>query len=228
MKYIIIGLGIYGENLARNLTASGNEVIGADIRRSNVEMLKNDISAVYIIDSTDMNQLSVLPLRNVDLVIVAIGENFGASIKTVALLKSAGVGHIYARAIDDIHRSILESFEIDRILTPEQRAAADLTAEMELGEAAVSLRIDSDRVVAQLGAPDHLIGITYAELSSHLGSDDITLIAAARGVSRSNILGIRRSTFAPLPYKPDTTVERGDTVTVCGTKKKILDTFKIR
>lgn len=39
-------------------------------------------------------------LNSVDIVIVAIGENFGASVRVVALLKQKKVAHIYARAID--------------------------------------------------------------------------------------------------------------------------------
>ena len=103
MRYLIIGLGIYGENLARDLTDMGHEVIGADIKQSHVEAVKDYISTVYIIDSTEEGALAVLPLSNVDMVIVAIGENFGASIRTVALLKKAGVKHIFARAIDKLH-----------------------------------------------------------------------------------------------------------------------------
>lgn len=81
MRYLIIGLGIYGTNLARDLTDLGNEVIGADVRSTNVEAIKDYISTAYTIDSTDPAALAVLPLKNVDLVIVAIGENFGASVK---------------------------------------------------------------------------------------------------------------------------------------------------
>lgn len=44
MKYLIIGLGIYGANLARDLTEMGHEVIGADDCQSNIESLKNYIS----------------------------------------------------------------------------------------------------------------------------------------------------------------------------------------
>lgn len=73
MKYLIIGLGIYGGNLARDLTDMGHEVIGVDLRRANVEAVKDYISTVYVIDSTDESALAVLPLKNVDLVIVAIG-----------------------------------------------------------------------------------------------------------------------------------------------------------
>ncbi len=53
MRYRIIGLGIYGSNLARDLTDMGHEVIGADIRAANVEAIKDYISTAYILDSTD-------------------------------------------------------------------------------------------------------------------------------------------------------------------------------
>ena len=49
MKYLIIGLGIYGGNLARDLTDMGHEVIGVDLRRANVEAVKDYISTVYVL-----------------------------------------------------------------------------------------------------------------------------------------------------------------------------------
>lgn len=90
MRYLVIGLGIYGSNLARDLTEMGHEVIGVDVKQNNIDEIKDYISTVYMIDSTEEAALSVLPLRNVDVVIVAIGENFGASVRTVALLKKMG------------------------------------------------------------------------------------------------------------------------------------------
>lgn len=224
MKFLIIGLGIYGENLARDLTEMGHDVIGADICRSNVESLKNFISTVYLIDSTDENQLAVLPLLNVDLVIVAIGENFGASIKTVALLKKAGVKHIYARAIDTLHEAILSSFEIDRILTPEQRAAADLTHELELGSHVVSMRVDDDNVVVNFEVPDYLFGLEYAELADKISHNyGLQLIAVSRPEESVNILGIKRPSLRLLQDISKVTVAAGDTVTIFGRRKKVMD-----
>lgn len=224
MKFLIIGLGIYGENLARDLTEMGHDVIGADICRSNVESLKNFIPTVYLIDSTDENQLAVLPLLNVDLVIVAIGENFGASIKTVALLKKAGVKHIYARAIDTLHEAILSSFEIDRILTPEQRAAADLTHELELGSHVVSLRVDDDNVVVNFDVPDYLFGLEYKELSDKISRNyGLQLIAVSRPEESVNILGIKRPALRLIKDISDVTAAAGDTVTIFGLRKKVMD-----
>ena len=73
MRYLVIGLGIYGSNLARDLTEMGHEVIGVDVKQNNIDEIKDYISTVYMIDSTEEAALSVLPLRNVDVVIVAIG-----------------------------------------------------------------------------------------------------------------------------------------------------------
>ena len=86
-----------------------------------------------MIDATDEQALSVLPLNSVDVVIVAIGENFGASIRVVALLKQKKVKRIYARAIDGVHRSVLEAFGLERILTPEEDAARGLVHLLEFG-----------------------------------------------------------------------------------------------
>ena len=226
MRFLIIGLGIYGENLARDLTDMGHQVIGADRSQSHVDALKDYISTVYLIDSTEQAQLEVLPLRNVDLVIVAIGENFGASIKTVALLRQAGVKHIYARAIDKLHEAILASFEIDRILTPEQRAAADLSHELELGSAMQTLPVDGDHAVVNFAATEYLLGISYHDLAQRLAEDfGISLVAACRLTDRTNVLGITRAEPAviDLAKSASTQVVRGDRLTLFGSRKQLRD-----
>ena len=218
MKYLIIGLGIYGSNLAIDLAALGHEVIGADNRQSNIEAVKDYISTVYHVDKNEESSLSVLPLKNVDLVIVAIGENFGASVKTVALLKKLGVRHIYARAIDKLHESILEGFNIDRILTPEQRAAADLTDEMELGSRVSSMQIDHQTYVLKFRIPEYFVGDMYKNLD--FDDHGLKIIALTRPQETSNILGIsRREQLSVDLTTPDLTVEADDVITVIGSAK---------
>ena len=147
MKYIIIGLGNYGHVLAEELSALGHEVIGADISAGRVDSLKDKIATAFVIDATDEQALSVLPLNSVDVVIVAIGENFGASIRVVALLKQKKVKRIYARAIDGVHRSVLEAFGLERILTPEEDAARSLkftVPERFIGYGVNELKLDNE------------------------------------------------------------------------------------
>lgn len=224
MRYLIIGLGIYGSNLARDLSDMGHEIIGADNRKANVDAIKDYISTVYLIDATEESSLSLLPLNNVDLVIVAIGENFGASIKVVAMLKKMKVKHIYARAIDTLHESILEGFDIDRIITPEQQAARDLTNELALGTRVYSMMVDDSHYVMKFRAPRHFIGLRYGDIDMDKNYK-MRLIAVTRDRKETNILGIKQDTPELLDHTNDEImVEEGDTLTCFGSREsyKIL------
>lgn len=222
MRYVIIGLGIYGSNLARDLTALGHEVIGADSNPAIVEAIKNEIATVYVVDSTDEASLSVLPLNNADLVIVAIGENFGASVKTVGLLKKLNVKHIYARAIDPLHYSILQCFDLERILTPEQRAAGDLALELLLGSHVVTMEVDEQTLIAKFTAPEYFVGMPYASL--HLDNQHVRLITACR-VERSQCLlrvDVCKERVLDFTSKSRLIVEQGD-IFVCMATRRALN-----
>ena len=61
MRYLVIGLGTYGRNLAINLTLLGNEVIGVDNKQNNLEAVKDKLSSVYMMDCSEKNSLNMLP-----------------------------------------------------------------------------------------------------------------------------------------------------------------------
>lgn len=219
MRYLVIGLGIYGANLARDLVAQGHEVIGADSSKSTVDAIKDYITTAYVIDTTEEAALGVLPLRNVDTVIVAIGENFGASVKTVALLKKSGVKKIFARAIDELHESILESFDVDRILRPEQRAALDLTHEMALGADVESLAVTEDCYILKFKAPDYLVGMKYDELDLDR-QYGLKIVAVTRLQKKTNVLHVSHMIPEVFDHTaPDARVESGDVLAVFGPLK---------
>lgn len=220
MRYLIIGLGIYGSNLARDLINMGHEVIGADFDEHVVEALKDDLTTVYHVDTTEAPALMALPFKNVDLVIVCIGENFGASVKTVALLKQSGVEHIYARAIDPLHHAILDCFDLDRILIPEQRAAADLAREMMLGRDVTTMRVTDETFVAKFVVPAFFIGKSYKDIRND--TEGVTLIAATRPAEQSGLLHVMTRAPQLLDLSLETlTVESGDIITVLATARSL-------
>lgn len=189
MKYVIIGLGNYGCVLAEELSALGHEVIGADINSGRADSLKDRIATTFVIDATDEQALSVLPLNTVDVVIVAVGENLGVSIRTVALLKQKKVKRIYARAIDPVHRAILEAFGLERILTPEADAARALVHTLEFGADMETFQIDSDYYVVKFTVPARLVGYYVDELK--LDSEfHLQLLALKRAGTQKNELDI--------------------------------------
>lgn len=189
MKCIVIGLGIYGRVLVDELSELGHEVIAADIKSSHVERVKDNCSAAFQIDATDEVALSILPLKNVDVVIVAIGVNLGASIRVVALLKKMGVQHIYARAVDTVHRNILQAFDVEKILIPEEQAARSLVRQMDLGVIADLFRIDDEYCIFKFKVPYKFIGHAPNELNLNK-EFHLKIISITRGGKAQNCLGI--------------------------------------
>ena len=216
MKYIIIGLGNYGSVLAEELSALGHEVIGVDTNERRVDVLKDKIATSFIIDATDEQSLSVLPLKDVDVVIVAIGENFGASIRVVALLKKNGVKHIYARAVDEVHKTVLEAFNLDSILTPEEEAARSLVQLLDLHVNVESFEIDEEHYVMKFKLP----GSLEKEFN-------IKIIALVKGKQVFNSLGISIMEHAvENKFEEDYLLEEEDRLVCYGKYKDFMDFWK--
>lgn len=224
MKYIIIGLGNYGRVLAEELSAIGHEIIGADVSESRVDAIKDKIATAFVIDATDEQSLSVLPLNSVDIVVVAIGENFGASIRVVALLKQKKVPRIFARAIDLVHKSVLEAFSLEKILTPEEDAARSLVQLLDFGANMEAFRIDAEYYVVKFTVPEKFVGYFVNELNIDQ-EFHLKLIGLKRANKVSNCLGVSLMELHIKNELPENArVEEGDEL-VCYGKYRDFQAF---
>ena len=61
MKFLVIGLGNFGQTLAQRLTDNGHEVIGVDSNSHRIEEIKDRVAFAYIIDATDSVAFRSLP-----------------------------------------------------------------------------------------------------------------------------------------------------------------------
>ncbi len=189
MKYIVIGLGNFGQVLAEELAALGHEVIGVDVDEAKVERIKDQIATGFVLDATDEQSLAALPLLKVDAVIVTIGENFGASVRVVALLKKEKVKTIYARAIDEIHKSVLEAFEIKKILNPEEHAALSLVHSWGFGTLVETFQITNRQQVFKFQLPEKMVGYFVNELNLKK-EFNLKVLGIMRSVKEQNLLGL--------------------------------------
>lgn len=130
MKYLVVGLGNFGCTLACSLTDMGHDVIGVDYKEHLVEEIKDKISVAYIMDATEKVALQTLPLDDLDCAVVAIGQSMDHSLRVVAALKELKVPHIYARAIDPTHLSILDAMNIQKVFIPERLAAESIAEKL--------------------------------------------------------------------------------------------------
>ncbi len=163
MKYIVLGLGHFGRSLAIHLTELGHEVIGADKNLNIVEQLKDKITHTVCMDTTDREAMTSLPLKDSDAVIVAIGEDEGASLLTTALIKELQVKRIIGRVVSDLQKTVLQAMQIDEYIMPEEQAAERLALRLDNIDIIDSFKISDRYSIIETKVPARYVGMTLEE-----------------------------------------------------------------
>lgn len=190
MNYLIIGLGNFGVALATRLTTMGHDVCGVDADMRIVEEYKSQISTTMCVNIIDQVSIKALPLDDADAVIVALGNHIGESIVIVSLLKQAGVKHIVARAVNSMHRTILETIGVDEVIIPEQMTADIWSYSSEAEKIKGIYMVDNDYQIVECQIPEILKAqsLSEANIEETFG---VKLIAVKRRRSKFNFLGSR-------------------------------------
>ncbi|CUS97135.1 potassium channel family protein [Candidatus Kryptobacter tengchongensis] len=165
-KFAIIGLGIFGKNLALELAEGDAEVLAIDVNEERINEINHPNITAVKLDSTDVRELERFGLKDMDAVIVTIGENFEALLLTCVLLKELGTDRIIARATEEIHKKILKSIGIkeEDIISPEEEVAKRLS-KLLLSDGFIEFfEITKDYEIAWIKAPESFVGKTIREL----------------------------------------------------------------
>lgn len=188
MKYIILGLGNFGASLAEKLTAEGIEVIGIDLNMTKVDAYKEKISHTICMDSTDEFTVSGLPLKDTDVVLVAIGESQGANIMTTALMKNLGVKRLISRAINPLHEKVLQAIGVDEIVHPEEETAERWAKKLCLNNVVDSFELNKDYSIIEAVAPKSYVGKTIRQMDFR-SQFNVLVLTIIKNVEVKSILG---------------------------------------
>ncbi|SDB88334.1 potassium channel family protein [Williamwhitmania taraxaci] len=216
MKVIILGLGNFGAALAIRMTQLGHEVIGVDNDAHRVEEIKEKVTSTICMDARELHDLKYLPLDDADAVLVAIGEDFGASVLITAQLKQLGVSRLIARSMSGLHRTVLEAIGVSDIFSPELEMAESFALKMELKNVNNVYHISQDYKIVESAVPKLMVnkplsGIDFA------ASYDLNLIAVKRSEKVRNLIGMA-STEQRLHSKlgPEFILLEGDVLVLAG------------
>jgi trk system potassium uptake protein len=167
-KFCIIGLGYFGLNLARFLSDEGAEVLAIDKDHTRVELISDKVSLAVQMDSTDAKALQSFGIKDMDAIIVAIGESFEASINTIAVIQEIGVKRLLARVVSPIHERLLKLMNITELLYPEEEAAGHLTHRLLIPGLIESFEISSEFGVFEIKTPKQYVNKSLIESNLRL------------------------------------------------------------
>ena len=120
-KFVIIGMGAYGQAIARTLNDFNADITIIDKDMETIESLKQEgFEHAVQLDSTEEIAISRFVTSD-DIVVLAMGESFEDNILTVGILMKLGVKKIYTRAIKEIQTKILDKMDVVETLFPEKQ-----------------------------------------------------------------------------------------------------------
>lgn len=211
---LLIGLGRYGRHIAMKLDELHHQVMAVDIEEKRVNAVLPYVTNAQIGDSTDEEFIESLGVRNFDLCIVAIGDNFQSSLETTSLLKELGASKVVARAARDVHAKFLLKNGADEVVYPEKQLAAWTAIRYTADHILDYVELDSEHAIFELTIPMKWIGKTVGQL-------DI------RNKHNINIMAFKHGGKMDMNIKSTTKVPEHSTMLVLGNVKNIQKCFHI-
>lgn len=214
-RFAVFGIGRYGKQIALALASKGAEVFTFDNSVARSESIKDDVALAVTLDSTDIRALQAQQVQDMDAAIVAIGENFEATVLTALNLLDLGVPRVIVRSNGDHQQRILSSLGVQEILTPESEVASVISERLINPNIGGFLELPDNYEIAEIHAPQNCIGRT-------LGSIDLTsryelrLITIRRKFTPADEGGQIDEHIIGVP-KPEMVIEDTDTLVVFGT-----------
>lgn len=207
-SYIVIGLGLFGGELARKLCDQGCEVLAMDIRGDLVQQVAEDVTHAVVADAQDKDVLRSLGAGDFDCAIIAIGDDLAASVLTVMNLKELGVPYIVCKAHDETHRRVLEKLGADRVVIPECEFAGRLARTLSSHNVLDYIELSPDYGILEVPAPKAWVGKSLKELN----------IRARLGV---NIIAVESGKETNVSPGADYLIRAADIMVVLGESKAL-------
>lgn len=202
-SYIVVGMGRFGTEVARELCRLGCEVLVVDTDSDLVSQIANDVTHAVVADAQDKEVLRALGAADFDCGIVAIGGDLSSSVLATMNLKELGVGQVICKAHDETHRRVLEKLGADRVLIPEHEQAFRLARSLSSPNVLDYIELSDEYGIVEVPVPASWNGKNLKELN----------VRAKLGV---NILAIRRAGKINVSPAAEFAFAAGDIVVVLG------------
>lgn len=161
-EVMVIGLGRFGSSLAHTLVDMGYEVLGVDFEEEIVQEHAGTLTHVVQADTTSERALRQIGAGDVVTAVVCIGTDVESSVLTTSALVDLGVRNVWAKAITQPHGRILQRVGAHHVVFPEAEMGSRV-AHLVTGQALEYLPLDENFVIAEMAAPDELIGVALGD-----------------------------------------------------------------
>ncbi len=155
---LLIGLGRFGRHMAQKLQELHHEVLAVDKEEQRVNDALPYVTNAQIGDATNEAFIASLGVRNFDLCVVAIGDDFQSSLEATALLKENGAPFVVSRAARDVHAKFLLRNGADDVIYPERQMANWAAVRYSSGHIFDYVELTPEYSIFETAVPESWVG----------------------------------------------------------------------
>ena len=205
---LIIGLGRFGRHMAKKFSEQNNDVMAIDINEVRINNVLSVVTNALIGDATNEQFMETIGVRDFDLCVVAIGDNFQSSLETTALLKDLGAKFVLARASRDVHAKFLLRNGADDVIYTEKETAERLAVKYGSDNIFNYIELNDEYSIYEIAVPSSWLNksILKVNVRSKYG---ISILATKQG---NNIF--------PLP-KPEHVFTNSESLMILGKNEDV-------
>ncbi|WP_165718832.1 potassium channel family protein [Streptococcus agalactiae] len=181
----VLGLGIFGQTLAQELSNFEQDVIAIDSNPENVQAVAEVVTKAAIGDITDLAFLKHIGNSDCDTVIIATGNSLESSVLAVMHCKKLGVPQVIAKARNLVYEEVLYEIGADLVISPERESGQNVAANLMRNKITDVFQIESDISVIEFKIPKSWVGKTVEQLNIRHKFD-------------LNLIGIRKAKNKPV------------------------------
>lgn len=211
---LLVGLGRFGKHIAVQLERLGHQVMGIDHDEERVNDAMDIVTNAQIGDSTNEEFLRSLGVKDFDVCIVAIGNDFQSSLETTCTLKELGAKFVVARTERDGQAKFLLRNGADEVIYPEKQIAKWAAIRYSSDHILDYIELDEANSILEVEVPQPWIGRTIAEL-------DI------RKKHSVNVMAVKEDGRMNISVTPDIVLTDKMTLLVLGEYKALQKCFKL-
>ena len=164
-SYMVIGLGRFGTEVARQLCQNGCEVLAVDSRNDLVQQISGDVTHAVVADARDKEVLKALGAKDFDCAVISIGGNLANSVLATMNVKELGIPKVVCKAHDETHRQVLLKLGADQVVIPEQENAGRLARSLSSHNVLDYIELSDDYGIIEVPAPKSWQDKTLKELN---------------------------------------------------------------
>lgn len=181
----VLGLGVFGSTIAKELGEQHYDVIAVDKDLVDVNRVEEYVVQAVQGNITDLELLESIGLSNCDAVVIGTGSNFEASVLAVMNCKKLGIKKIIAKAKNRTHMEILLEIGADEIIRPEKEIGDKVARNIMRNNILDVINLDEDNSIIEFTAPERWIGRSLKDLD-------------LRKKYKINVIGMKSSPDGPL------------------------------